>query len=107
MADKTKLDAAMALTDAGIVAGPSNSAHDVIEDPHVAARNMLVEMPRTDDVADPILIPGNPIKMSKVAEGPERRVPWVGEHTDGVLGVELGLDGGELAGLRERGVIGG
>ena len=52
---------------------------------------MLVEMPRTDGVAQPVLIPGNPVKLSEVAEGPETRVPWLGEHTDEVLGAELGL----------------
>ena len=46
---------------------------------------MLVEMPRTDGVDEPVLVPGNPVKLSKVAEGPETRVPWVGEHTDAVL----------------------
>ena len=64
------------------MAGPSNSAADVIADPHVADRHMLVEMPRTDGVDEPILIPGNPVKLSRMAEGPETRVPWVGEHTD-------------------------
>ena len=39
-----------------------------------------------------MLVPGNPVKLSKVAEGPETRVPWVGEHTDAVLRAELGLD---------------
>ena len=34
-------------------------------------------------------MPGNPVKMSKVAEGPETRVPWLGEHTDEVLRAEL------------------
>jgi hypothetical protein len=43
--------------------------------------------------------------MSRVAEGPETRVPWVGEHTDQVLVDELGLDGGVLASLRADGVI--
>jgi crotonobetainyl-CoA:carnitine CoA-transferase CaiB-like acyl-CoA transferase len=102
---RTKLDAAQTFTEAGIVAGPSNSAADVIADPHVAARHMLVEMPRTDDVAEPILVPGNPVKMSKVAEGPEFRVPWVGEHTAAVLDAELGLDPDELAKLRDAGII--
>ena len=63
---------------------------DVIADPHVAARHMLVEMQRTDGVAEPVLVPGNPVKLSKVAEGPETRVPWVGEHTAAVLEAELG-----------------
>ena len=77
----------------------------MIADPHVAARHMLVEMPRTDDVSEPILVPGNPVKLSKMTEGPETRVPWVGEHTGELLSTELGLGDAELAGLRERGVI--
>jgi len=102
---RTKLDAARELTAAGVVAGPSNHATDVIADPHVAARHMLVEMPRTDDGPEPVLVPGNPVKLSKMSEGPETRVPWVGEHTRAVLSAELGLNESELAGLRERGVI--
>ena len=102
---RPKLAAARELTAAGIVAGPSNSAADVIADPHVAARHMLVEMPRTDGVAEPVLVPGNPVKLSKMAEGPERRVPWVGEHTEEVLRAELGLGDDDLAALRARGVI--
>jgi crotonobetainyl-CoA:carnitine CoA-transferase CaiB-like acyl-CoA transferase len=101
----TKLEAAAELTKVGIAAGPSNSAADVIADPHVAARNMLVAMPRTDGVEADILVPGNPVKMSRVAEGPETRVPWVAEHTDEVLQTELGLDEKELARLRTQGVI--
>ena len=104
-AGRTKLEAARALTEVGIAAGPSNSAPDVIADDHVAARNMLVEMPRSDGVAEPVLIPGNPVKMSKVAEGPETRVPWVGEHTATVLREELDLSDADLADLRDAGVI--
>ena len=102
---RTKLEAARELTAAGIAAGPSYHAPDVIADPHVAARNMLVEMPRTDGVEEPVLIPGNPVKLSKMAEGPETRVPWVGEHTAALLGDELGLDDDAIAGLRERGIV--
>jgi crotonobetainyl-CoA:carnitine CoA-transferase CaiB-like acyl-CoA transferase len=101
----TKLDAAQLLTEAGIVAGPSNRAPDVIADPHLAARNMIVEMPRTDGVEQPVLVPGNPVKLSKMAEGPETRVPWVGEHTGEVLEAELGLSAEEVASLRTRGVV--
>jgi formyl-CoA transferase len=102
----TKLEAATVLNTNGLVAGPSFKAPEVIADPHVAARHMLVEMPRTDGVPDPVLVPGNPVKMSKVAEGPETRVPWVGEHTDAVLAADLGLSQSEIADLRAEGVIG-
>jgi len=66
---------------------------------------MLVEVPRTDGVDDPVLVPGNPVKLSEVPEAEEDRVPWLGEHTDEVLSGELGLSADELADLRERGVI--
>jgi crotonobetainyl-CoA:carnitine CoA-transferase CaiB-like acyl-CoA transferase len=105
-ATKTKLDACHELSAAGVAAGPCNTAPDVIADPHVEARNMLVEVPRTDDVAEPVLVPGNPVKLSKMADGPETRVPWVGEHTDEVLCKELGLSDAELTDLRAAGVIG-
>ena len=42
-------------------------------------------MERTDDVDEPVLAVGNPVKMSGVAEHEDRRIPWVGEHTDEVL----------------------
>jgi formyl-CoA transferase len=104
-ATRTKLAAAYELTAAGIVAGPSNRAPDLIADPHLAARHMIVEMPRTDGVAEPVLVPGNPVKLSKMTEGPETRVPWVGEHTADVLETELGLTDDDIAGLRSRGVV--
>ena len=51
-------------------------------------------MPRTDGVDEPVLVPGNPVKLSKMTEGPETRVPWVGEHTSALLESELGLGAG-------------
>ena len=43
--------------------------------------------------------------MSKMSEGPETRVPWVGEHTKQVLNEELGLDQSELEDLQKAGII--
>jgi formyl-CoA transferase len=101
----TRLEVCDALGRAGIPAGPCYTPPEVIADDHVAHHHMLVEVPRVDGVEKPVLVPGNPVKMSRVAEGPETRVPWVGEHTDQVLVDELGLDGGVLASLRADGVI--
>jgi formyl-CoA transferase len=106
-AGRTKLDAARALTDAGVAAGPCNSAPDVIADPHIARRHMLVEHPRVDGVDEPVLVPGMPIKFSGVAEGPDTRVPWLGEHTAEVLAGLLGLTDGELDALVADGVVSG
>ena len=104
--DKGKVEVCDALAAVGVAAGPCFRDEDVVSDPHVAARNMLVEIPRTDDVPDPVLVPGNPVKMSKVAEGPETRTPWIGEHTDDVLAADLGLSESEIAALRDEGAIG-
>jgi crotonobetainyl-CoA:carnitine CoA-transferase CaiB-like acyl-CoA transferase len=104
-AGKTRLEACDALSAAGIAAGPCFTDDEVVVDPHVAARSMLVEVPRTDGVEQPVLVPGNPVKLSGVAQGPETRVPWLGEHTDAVLSAELGLTDDELAALRSDGTI--
>jgi len=103
-ADKTNIEACKALADAGVAAGPCLTAQQVIDDPHVAARNMLMEIPRPEG-GDPVLTPGNPIKMSRVSEGPDVRMPWLGEHTNEVLAAELGLDDARIEHLRADGVI--
>jgi crotonobetainyl-CoA:carnitine CoA-transferase CaiB-like acyl-CoA transferase len=104
-ADKSNREAVEMLSAEGIAAGESNSSREIVEDEHVRVRHMLVEMPR-DDGESPILVPGNPIKMSRTPEGPETRVPWLGEHTDEILADELGLDDSRLAALRAAGVTG-
>jgi formyl-CoA transferase len=101
---KTKLEAATALASEGIAAGPSNTAEDIIADPHVRSHNMLVEVPKPKEEGSLLLV-GNPVKLSRAAEGPVTRWPTLGEHTDEVLKGVLGLDDSELAGLRERRVI--
>ena len=104
-ATRTKREASEALNAAGLVAGPVATDAEVVSDPHLAGRHMLVEHPRTDGVDQPVLIPGLPVKFAEVAEGPESRVPWLGEHTDEVLAAELALGADELAALRAEGVI--
>lgn len=104
-ADRTRVECCDALGRAGIPSGPCFTPGEVVADDHVARRDMLVEMPRVDGVDEPVLVPGNPVKMSAVSQGPETRVPWVGEHTEEVLRAELGLDDDALAALRGQGVI--
>jgi crotonobetainyl-CoA:carnitine CoA-transferase CaiB-like acyl-CoA transferase len=103
--DKTRVEACAALSAAGIAAGPCFTDDEVVHDPHLEARDMLVEVPRTDGVDQPVLVPGNPVKMTAVADGPETRVPWLGEHTDEVLSSELGLSSSDLQRLRDEGVV--
>ena len=57
------------------------------------------------DAEDPLLIVGNPIKLSDTPEVPDTRWPTLGQHTREVLGQDLGLAEDELTALEESGVI--
>ncbi|MEU8139373.1 CaiB/BaiF CoA transferase family protein [Streptodolium elevatio] len=105
-ADKSRVQACAALSGVGVASGPIYNPGDVIEDEHVRNRKMLVAMERTDGVPEPVLSPGNPVKLSKVAEAPASRVPWLGEHTEEILRDELGLSPEEIARLTESGATG-
>jgi len=100
-----KLEICHLLANAGVAAGPCNSAEDVINDVHVRQRNMIVEIPRSDGVEQPVLVPGNPVKMSKMADGPDTRLPWLGEHTAQILAEELAMSESTIAELRSAGIV--
>ena len=104
-ATRSKLEVAQAFTAAGLTSGPCFTDAEVVDDPHLAERHMIVAMERTDGVSEPVLIPGNPIKIEGLAEGPEQRVPWLGEHTDEVLASDLGLSDAAIGALRADGII--
>ena len=102
--DKTKLEACQLLCAGGVASGPSNKAADLRADPHVRDHAMILEVDRPD--SDEMLhVVGNPIKMSRMAEGPVSRFPRLGEHTEDVLTEALGLGEEELTKLRADGVI--
>ena len=103
-ADKTKLDASTAFADAGVIAGPNYEASDLEKDPHVAARDMILRVPRPDTGGE-LHIVGNPVKLSKSTPRAPEPWPLVGEHTGEVLNAELGLGDDELSKLRSEGVI--
>jgi formyl-CoA transferase len=105
-ATRSRLQACEALSRAGIAAGPCLRPEELVADPHVAARRMLVGIERTDDVDQPVLVPGNPARIDGRPEGGDRRIPWLGEHTDEILRTELSLTEGEIADLRGSGVVG-
>jgi crotonobetainyl-CoA:carnitine CoA-transferase CaiB-like acyl-CoA transferase len=101
----TRMEACAALGRAGIAAGPCLRDDEVADDPHLRARQMVVEIPRVDGVGEPVLTPGNPIRMPVLPHRTEGRVPWLGEHTDEILTRELALGHDQLRELHEQGVI--
>ena len=72
------------LQEAGIPHAPINSVADMVADPHIADRNMIVE---TDDpVAGAVRMAGNPVKLSAYEDPPARPpAPGLDEHRARIL----------------------
>ena len=67
-----------------ISVGPVNDMAAIYLDPHVAAREMLVDVEQPDG-SRPVKLAGEPIKMTATPTGIYRRPPKLGEHTDEIL----------------------
>jgi CoA:oxalate CoA-transferase len=69
---------------AGIPCGPINNVSDVMADPQVGARNMIITI---DDESGPFPSPGNPIKSSIFADPATRpAAPKLDQHRAEILG---------------------
>ncbi|HNX00589.1 MAG TPA: CaiB/BaiF CoA-transferase family protein [Candidatus Cloacimonadota bacterium] len=83
---------------------PINKIDQVMENPQVLSRNMIVEV--EDHIAGKVKIAGNPIKMDSVPEEMTRgKVPEVGEHNSEIYGDLLGYTNEQLELLTKDGVI--
>ena len=99
-----KLAVCAKLASAGIPSGPCNKPEDVITDPHLLQRDMLVTFAGSE--GQTYIVPGSPVRLSGVEPVADRPSPTLGEHTGEVLHDVLGLDQGEIQRLRHEGVIG-
>ncbi|WP_428488200.1 CaiB/BaiF CoA transferase family protein [Rhodopila sp.] len=83
--------------------GPINKLSEVFSDPHVLARDMVLEMAHGS--GQPVKMIANPVKLSATPVDYRLPPPLLGEHTEAVLGDRLGLDAAAVAALREKGVV--
>lgn len=70
---------------------------EVVADPHIAARGMIVDVPMGDK-AVPML--GMPITLSNAQPQPHSGAPTLGQHNETVFRDMLGLAADEIAALR-------
>ena len=92
------------LLEAGVAAGPVNTAADICDDPHIRARGSVVELP--DDGSDRKRLVQAPAGRFSGFDGAVgTHAPTLGEHTRHVLRDLVDLDDGEIDDLRTRGVI--
>jgi len=102
-ASRTTAQWLTALAAAGIPAGPINSVPQILNDPHVAARQTVLEVPHP--TAGSIRMVAPPYRLSRTPATIDRHPPLLGEHTDEVLSQKLGLGETEIARLRRDGAI--
>lgn len=81
---------------------PVNSVEDVMADPQAHAAGGFVEVP---DGEGTTLLPATPVDFEGTPWSPRSMAPDHGEHTEEVLR-EIGRNAGEIAALREKGVLG-
>ena len=91
-----------ALQEAGVPCGPIYTIDDIVKDPQVRAREMLVELEHPS--AGRATVAGLPVKFSDTPGSIRRPPPRLGEHTDAVL-TDLGVAPAEIARLRSLGVV--
>jgi crotonobetainyl-CoA:carnitine CoA-transferase CaiB-like acyl-CoA transferase len=64
--------------------GPVNTAPDLVNSPHVRARQMYVAVEHPGSER-PVVTPNTPLRFTATQGGVYRRAPLLGEHTDEVL----------------------
>jgi crotonobetainyl-CoA:carnitine CoA-transferase CaiB-like acyl-CoA transferase len=88
---------------ANVPCAPVMTVDRLIEDPHVLAREMIVELPHAKLGTVPVT--GVPFKLSESDPGIDRLGPELGEHNGEIYGGLLGLSDHEIEGLRAADVI--
>ncbi|MBR1173519.1 CoA transferase [Bradyrhizobium sp. KB893862 SZCCT0404] len=87
---------------ADVPAGRIYSVADIVDDPHYAAREMILPTELPGDVT--VKMPGITPKLSETPGEVRWSGPTLGQHTDEVL-TGLGLQAGDIAQLRRSGAV--
>jgi len=82
--------------------GPVNRIGDMLADPQVAAREMVVEVDHA--TAGRVKALGTPIKFSATPGAVTRAAPLLGQHTREIL-ESLGYSAAEIGKLEQEGAV--
>ena len=100
---KTKAEATSRLLAAGLPIGPVQDAKEIFDDPQVAARRLMIDVP--DPVLGSVKLVGPAPKLSNSPEPLTRPAPLLGEHNAEVLAEMLGYTKNQVDRLEEEGVL--
>lgn len=100
---RTTTDWIELLTDAGIPCGAVRDLEAVFSDPQIIERAMVVALDHP--IAGAIRLLGVPVKLDDTPGNVRTPPPILGQHTETILGQDLGLDAKAIVQLREKGVV--
>ncbi|MFF9300381.1 CaiB/BaiF CoA transferase family protein [Streptomyces sp. NPDC014764] len=100
IAERTREKVINEFTDAGAAVAPVYDAHDLVNDPHIRATDMLTTV--EDEDFGPLLMHNVMWRMSDTPGRIRFTGRALGADTDDVLVGELGIDPGKVAELRQR-----
>lgn len=83
--------------------GPMNTIDQMVHDPQIQARNMIVELPTWR--GGTMRVSGSPLKLSRTPAGPTEGADRPGGHTAQILREFGGLSDAQIADLAARGII--
>jgi len=92
------------LAAAGVPASEVMGMGQAVEQPQLAHRGVLLDLPPPRGLDRPIPTPGAGFQSPTDSAGTDLPPPGIGEHTDAIL-AELGYDGSEIAALRDDAVV--
>jgi crotonobetainyl-CoA:carnitine CoA-transferase CaiB-like acyl-CoA transferase len=102
-AERTTAEVMDTLEKARLPVAPVYSPQQALEDPHVRAAGFYEHLDYPG-VKTPAPVTTTPVTAKKSPGTIRHRAPQLGEHTEAILG-EVGYSAGEIAALREAGVI--
>jgi crotonobetainyl-CoA:carnitine CoA-transferase CaiB-like acyl-CoA transferase len=103
IAQRPGQEALATLVGARIPSGMNQTIAEIFEDPHVATRDMLVDV--DDLIHGPLRIQGVSPKLSATPGSVRAPAPLVGQHNDEVYRELLQMSEEELNELREQGIV--
>lgn len=103
-ASHTAEDVEALLQGAGVAAHAVNNSAECIADPHLAARHHFVTIERADRPQRPRLVERTRFRLSRTP-AQVGAPPRQGQHTDEVLGQQLGYPAERIAELRRSGAL--
>lgn len=91
------------LDEVSVPVGPILGVDELLEDPHLKERGMLVDIPHP--LLGTLTYPGNPLKFSETSELCFEAAPLLGEHKDYILKDILGMDEEGVKALEEKDIF--